>query len=207
MALFDAGDEARISQAIVAAEKRTAGEIVAVVAAESDSYLHLPLLWAAAFAFLVPWVLITFTWWPVTSVFVAQLIAFGLAAAILMQRPVRYWLTPQSVKHARAHRRAVEQFLTQNLHTTTGRTGVLIFVSLAEHYAEVLADAGIHAKVPQGEWQSIVDRLTGHIGADRAADGFVGAIDEIGAHLAKHFPPGTHDPNELPNHLIVLGEG
>ena len=56
-------------------------------------------------------------------------------------------LIPRSMQRTRAHRRAVEQFLVQNLHTTEGRTGVLIFVSVAERYAEILADHGIHAKV------------------------------------------------------------
>ena len=61
-------------------------------------------------------------------------------------------------------RRAVEQFLVQNLHTTKGRTGVLIYVSFAERYAEVIADDGIYKKVPPETWERVVRELTHHLG-------------------------------------------
>ena len=133
-----------------------------------------------------------------------QLAVFVALLCLFLIRPIRFLLVPKGVKQARAHRRAVEQFLAQDLHTTTGRTGVLIFVSVAEHYAEVLADTGIDEKVPKGTWKKIVDELTSKIGNGRPADGFVNAIAEAGHHLAQHFPPTVPDPNELPNHLIVL---
>ena len=119
---------------------------------------------------------------------------FAALVAILMYPPLRLALVPRSVKHARAHRRAVEQFLAQNLHTAVGRTGVLIFVSVAEHFAEVLADAAIHAKVPESAWQTIVDDLTDAIGKGQPGDGFVAAIAAVGEHLARHFPPDAHAP-------------
>ena len=202
--LFSEADEKRIADAITAVEHKTSGEIVAVVARDCDSYSYVPLMWAALLALLVPWVLIFFTWWPVTWVFLAQLLVFFLLWLVLHFAPVRYALVPVPLKRAHAHRRAVEQFLVQNLHTTQGRTGVLIFVSVAERYAEVLADVGIYQKVPKEAWQGIVDELTDHIGDARPAEGFIKAIEATGALLAKHFPPGSHDPNQLPNHLIVL---
>jgi putative membrane protein len=58
--------------------------------------------------------------------------------------------------------------------------------------------------VPKGTWQQIVDDFTREISAGHAVDGFVHAIGRIGGHLAEHFPPGSRDPNELPDHLIVL---
>ncbi len=203
-ALFSVEDEQRIAQAISTAERTTSGEIVAVIAAESDSYLYAPFMWAGLIALLVPWPFIFFTWWPVQWIFLLQLLSFLALLAIMLPRPVRLRLVPKRLKRLRAHQRAVEQFLVQNLHTTSGRTGVLIFVSVAEHYAEVLADTGIDAKVPDGTWQGIVDDLVSKIAAGRAADGFVSAITAAGEHLAQHFPPGSVDPNELPNHLIVL---
>jgi putative membrane protein len=197
-------DERRISAAIVAVEKTTSGEIVAVIAAESDSYSFVPYLWAALAALLVPLPLIFLTWWPIQWIYLLQLLVFGLGVALLWSRSVRALLVPANIKRDRAHARAVEQFLVQNLHTTDGRTGVLIFVSIAERYAEILADNGIHKKVPQATWDAIVAQLTTEIGAGRTADAFVHAVETLGVHLAKHFPPGSHDPNQLPNHLIVL---
>jgi putative membrane protein len=101
----------------------------------------------------------------------------------------------------------MEQFVAQNLHTTAGRTGVLIFISAAERHAEIVADAGIEARVPKGTWQGIVSALTAAFSAGRHTDGFVAAIEAVGGHLATHFPPGSYDANELPDHLIVLDEG
>ena len=204
MTLVDETGRQRVSDAISKAETTTSGEIVAVVAADSSSYLHVPFMWAALVALLVPWPLIHFTWMTVQNIWLLQLAVFAVLLAVLFYRPVRYALVPRSTKRQRAHRRAVEQFLAQNLHTTEGRTGVLVFVSAAERYAEVLADAAIHRKVPEAEWQAIVDALTTAIGEGRAVDGFVAAVDAIGKRLAQHFPPGSADRARLPNHLIVL---
>ena len=197
-------DRERIGHAIAAAEKRTSGEIVAVLSNESASYLHVSFLWASLIALLVPWPLVYFTWWPVQWIYLTQLGAFLLILLITLPRRVRYALVPASVKRERAHRRAVEQFLVQNLHTTAGRTGVLIYVSVAERFAEIIADTAIDAKVPKGTWQAIVDDLTSEISAGRAGEGFIQAVERSGVLLAEHFPPGTRDPNELPNHLIVI---
>ena len=204
MSLFSDHERERISAAISAAERRTSGEIVAVVTEASDPYHYVPFLWAALVALIVPWPLIHFTWIAVQCIYLVQLLVFLALLAVLWPTRVRTALVPNSVQNAHAHRRATEQFLVQNLHTTASRTGVLIFVSVAERHAEILADTGIDAKVPPGTWQEIVDTLTREIADGRAADGFVHAIEQTGHHLSQHFPPGTHDPNELPNHLIVL---
>lgn len=204
MAFISKKDRDRISEAIVAAERQTSGEIVAVLSAESASYFHVPFLWASLIALIVPWPLIYFTWWPVQWIYLVQLAVFFLILAITMPRSVRYRLVPAKIKRERAHRRAVEQFLVQNLHTTAGRTGVLIYVSVAERYAEIIADSGIQSKVPKETWQDIIDDLTAHIGAGEAGEGFVHAVERSGELLAKHFPPGSRDPDELPNHLIII---
>lgn len=204
MGLIAETDRNRISAAIADAERATSGEIVCVIAGESDSYLYAPFMWAALAALLVPWPFIYLTWWSVQWIYALQLVVFLGLLALLLPRSIRMRLIPRSIQRTRAHRRAVEQFLVQNLHTTDGRTGVLIFISVAERYAEILADRGIHAKVPPGTWQQIVDGLTERIGQDRTADGFVDAISAAGKLLAAHFPPGTADPNELPDHLIVI---
>lgn len=204
MGLISEADRERISDAIAAAERSTSGEIVCVIAGESDSYLYAPFMWAALAALLVPWPLIYLTWWSVQSISALQLGVFVALLAAALPRSVRLRLVPRSVQSGRAHRRAVEQFLVQNLHTTGGRTGVLIFISVAERYAEVLADQGINSKVAPETWQEIVDRLTQQIGQGRTADGFIEAIAAVTEPLSKYFPPGTVDPNELPNRLIVI---
>jgi putative membrane protein len=205
--LFSETEERQIAEAITRAEQATSGEIVAVVASESSTYLYAPFLWASVVALLVPWPLILWTWWPAAWVYLAQVVAFGLVLAVTLPRPVRYWLVPRRIKRLRAHRRAMEQFVSQNLHTTAGRTGVLIVISVAERHAEIIADSGIEARVPKGTWQEIVARLTAAFGAKRHTEGFIAAIDDVGGHLATHFPPGSCEANVLPDHLIVLDAG
>lgn len=202
--MFTDEERERISAAITAAERTTSGEIVAVVTEASNSYTYVPFLWAALAALIVPWPLIHFTWMPVQTIYLIQLLVFLVLIAVLWPKSIRTALVPRAVRNAHARRRATEQFLAQSLHTTAGRTGVLIFVSVAERHAEILADHGIHARVPEGTWQGIVDSLTSEIALGRPADGFVQAIERAGHHLTEHFPPGSRDPNELPNHLIVL---
>jgi putative membrane protein len=204
MSLFSSEEERRVSDAITQAERKTSGEIVVVVAARSDAYLYVPLLVAALVSLLLPWPLIFFTRLSVESIYLAQLSLFLILTALLLPLAVRTAFVPQRIKRLHAHRRAVEQFIAQNLHTTTGHTGVLIFVSVAERHAEVLADAGIDARVPQGTWKSIVDDLTAAIADGKPANGLVAAIAAVGTHLARHFPPDTRNVNELPDHLIVL---
>jgi putative membrane protein len=86
---------------------------------------------------------------------------------------------------------------------TRNRCGILIFVSMAEHYARVIADEGIAQKVHQVEWQAAIDALIGHIRGGRIAAGFVAAIERCGAVLATYAPPdGT--ANELPDRLYVI---
>ena len=202
--LVSATDRDRVAAAIGEAEGRTSGEIVAVIAASSASYVSVAPMVAALLALLVPWPLIYFTWWPVQYIYLLQLAVFVIVACIVYYRPIRLALVPGSIKRDRAHKRAVEQFLAQNLDTTAGHTGVLIFISAAEHFAEIIADRNIYKLVPQEDWQAMVDRLTARIGDGMAADGLIETIRATGDVLAKHFPPGSSNPNQLPNHLIVI---
>ena len=100
-------------------------------------------------------------------------------------------------------RSALEQFLLRGITRTKNRTGVLIFVSLAEHYARIVADEGISRKVHHSEWQAAVDALTARMHDDQIAAGFIAAIERCGVVLATHAPPDG-SPNELPDRLYVI---
>ncbi|WP_137388628.1 TPM domain-containing protein [Rhodoligotrophos defluvii] len=202
--MLAAGDIARITQAITKAEEATSGEIVAVLAHRSDDYDYIPVLWASLAALVVPFPLIFLTRLGAADIYTIALAVF-LALALTFSLPglIRY-VIPRRLQELRVHRRAAEQFLARNLHTTEARTGVLLFVSLAERIAVVLADEGINAKVTQETWQSIIDRLTSEIAAGRLTDGLIAAIDDCGKVLAAHFPPTPGQLDELPNHLVVI---
>ncbi len=197
-------DRARIATAIAAAESRTSGEIFCVIARSSGDDRLLPLLWAGLAALLVPLPAILLAGWPAPRVYLAQLLAFLLVALPLSLPALRIRLVPRRVQAARAHEAALQQFLAQGLHRTGQRTGVLIFASAAEHHAEIVADAGIHARVDQSVWDEAVAALIAGIRAGRPGDGFTAAIAACGTVLAEHFPPTPDNPDELPNRLLEL---
>ena len=211
--MFSDADRKAIAQAISQAEQGTSGEIVALVTPRSDDYRFIPLLWAALLALALPLLLIfvprlsgwRFAFQGPEVIYLIQLVWFVVLALFFQIPAVRIAITPSFIKRRRVRQKAMEQFLAQNLHSTSGRTGVLIFVSVAERQAEIIADSAIASQVDPSVWQEAINHLTSRIGAGRPGEGFVGAIRICGSILAAHFPPGQPNGNELPNHLIELG--
>jgi putative membrane protein len=198
-------DRARIAAAIAAVEARTTGEIVCVLADRSSDTGALPILLAALAALATPWALVALTPLPVLTILAWQLVVFVALALVLCLPRVRVALIPRRARRAMAFRVATEQFLTRAVSRTRDGSGILIFVSLAEHYARIIADDGIAARVPQAHWQAAVDALTAHTREGRVADGFIAAIDLCGGVLAEHFPQtGADDPNELPDRIYFI---
>ena len=197
-------DRKRVAEAIRDAELGTSGQIVCVLARSASSYSHMPLLWAAMAALAVPWPLIVFTQWPVQWIYLAQLSAFLVIGAALSIPALRMLLVPRRIQRLRAHRAAAEQFYIRSVSRTTGRTGILIFVSLAERYARIIADTAIAEKVPQAEWQRAMDELVAECRDNRVAEGFVVAIARCGTILASHFPPSPSPSNELSDRLYLI---
>jgi putative membrane protein len=203
-------EHAAIADAVRSAERGTSGEIYCVLARASDGYFF-----PAAFAVSVAIVLISMllalaldTGWytvaPVTFV-AAQALAIGSALLLLWLVPsLRILLVPRRLQYRRAHDNALRQFLARNVHITSARTGVLLFVSLAERYAEVVADAGINSRVDQKTWDGVVATLLAEARRGAVADGFVAAVEEVGALLAAHFPPRPQDANELDDHVVEI---
>ncbi|WP_176056352.1 TPM domain-containing protein [Brucella intermedia] len=208
--LIGAEDHARIAEAIRKAEAETSGEIYAVLARSSDDYFFAAgfvatcgiLLASVVVAFLAHWY-----WFDVRLPMfgLAVLAAFLTAMLVLWVFPaIRMLLVPRRIRYKRAHLNALQQFLARNVHITEHRTGILLFVSMAEHYAEVIADAGINARVEQDEWNAIVATLVHHASRAQVAEGFVLAIGRAGLLLETHFPAGADNVNELDDHLIEL---
>jgi len=204
MRLFSAKERGEIADAITTAEATTSGEIVVVVASASGGYYATALMWAALASLAVPLPLIHTTQMPIEYIYLIQLGVFLIGAMLTQWEAFRFAIVPAAVKRARAHQRAVEQFLVQNMHTTEGRTGVLIYVSFAERYVEVIADNGIYKKVPHQTWEGVVAKLTHHLARGERTKGLIEAIGTCGKVLSEHFPPDQGAKDELPNHLIVL---
>lgn len=213
----------RVTAAVTAAEAETDGEIVTVVAQSSDSYHDVALHWTLLAMLLVIALLATFPravdaihalvdpWSPVVTNRAALTIALFLAAitfligrAVFAWRPLRLALTPRATKARRVRARALAIFRASAEKRTIGATGVLLYLSLAEHRAEIIAEAAIHDRVPHETWGAAMAALIGPLKQGRVADGMAAAVAQIGQVLAAHFPRSDGDTNELPDRLIEL---
>jgi putative membrane protein len=201
---ISAQDHERIASAIRSAEAKTSGEIVCVLARTSSHATALPVVIAAAAALALPWLLVDFTAMTVHRILSLQVIVI-LALLVLLCLPrVRVVLMPRKARRAIAHRVAMEQFVSRGLARARDRSGILIFVSLAERYARIIADEGIAARVPQAEWQAAIDALVAHMRDGRIADGFITAIDLCGDKLAQHFPRAGASHDGLPDRIYLI---
>jgi putative membrane protein len=197
-------DRKRISTAIRLAEAKTSGEIVCVLAQSSSDTTALPIVVAALFALTMPWLLVAFTTMTVHRILSLQAITFFALSVLLCLPSVRTALMPRAARRAVAHRVAMEQFTIRGIARKRERSGILIFVSVAERYARVIADEGIAACVPQSEWQEVIDVLVARTKSGRMADGFISAIEICGNVLEKNFPRSETGRDELPDQIYLI---
>jgi len=175
----------KVSQAVLEAEKHTTGEIVPMIVTQSDDYSgarwRLAVTGALFSGFLAYFFLgdcdpVWILYAQIPGLYIGY--ALGNFGAIL--RPFML----QAKIDEEVNQRALQAFYEHNLHTTKDHTAILIMVSLLERRVEILADAGINAKVSKETWQGIVSDMITYI-------------------LAKDFP-GSHDnPDEVSNKLII----
>lgn len=205
MRLLNQTQQDEVARAIEQVERETDAELVTVLASRSDNYVYISTLYAAILALLLPLILkLTPFWLDGDELLLGQWFLF-IAAALLFRIPtIMMWLVPKQVKHWRAANLARRQFLENNLHHTQGETGVLIFVSEAERYVEIIADRGISQHVSLAQWQQMVQQFTAQVKAGKTQAGFLDCIQSCGQLLKQHAP-ATSQKNELPNRLVVLG--
>lgn len=217
-------DRDRIAAAVSAAEGHSAGEIVTIITGQSDDYADLALIWSIFVAFLALAALsiapdfylgiydrLTGGWmqqWHPGQIFAVALLVASLKFAgmwlLQLWRPLRLLLVPGPVKHHRVRARAVTCFKVGAERRTHGRTGILIYLSMRERRAEIVADEAIAGKVPAEVWGDAMAAMLGPIREGRIADGMIAGIDKVGEVLAGHFPRAENDQNELPDRLIEV---
>lgn len=220
MATFSDAERDAVAAAVTAAEATTDGEIVTIVAQQSDAYHDVALHYALAAVLAVTalgairpdWLTPLDNGWEhepsihgmLFTLLIAQAVAFLLVRLLLAYRPLRLALTPSATKARRVRRRALEAFRVGTERRTAGHEGVLLYLSLAEHRAEIVADAAVHTRVPPERWGKAMATLVSAIRAGRTADGLAGAVTAIGVVLAEVLPKTDDNPNELPDRVIEL---
>lgn len=204
MSLLNQQQLQSVAEAIAQVESQTDAELVTVLARKADDYFYIPTLWSALIALLLPPILkLTPLWLSADELLWLQWVTFMVLALLFRIPALTLRLVPKRVRLQRAANLARRQFMENNLHHTQGENGVLIFVSEAEHYVEILADRGISDHVSQTQWQQIVDNFTKHVKAGDTLQGFLDCIHQCGDLLHQHAPY-TKEKNELPNHLILI---
>lgn len=213
-----------VSTAVKEAELNTSGEIVTVLADRSDGYSDVALWWAAGLAFTMMslfaalpepflgfWDAIIGGWsheWT-TGELASMTIGLGLltfviALGVQQWQPLKFLLIPNPVKTARAHEQAIKHFKVGAERRTSGATGVLIYLSMREHRAEIVADDSIAEKVDAEVWGEAMGDMINHIKRGDIAGGMAVGVRDVGFILSQHFPRGEDDENELPDRLIEV---
>ena len=224
MGYLNEQQHAIVTAAVAEAELHTSGEIVTVLADRSDGYSDVILVWAAALAFTAMslfavwpgafmdlWDRLTGAWgtdWTTggvaTATILLGLVTFALVWLLFSLQALRYRVVPGPVKAARAHEAAIRHFKVGAERRTHGRTGVLLYLSMREHRAEIVADEAIATRVPAEIWgEAMVDMLS-EVSRDRIAEGLAAGVRDVGKVLAEHFPRDEDDQNELPDRLIEV---
>lgn len=204
MALLTESEQRQVADAIARVEKETDAELVTVLAAQADDYAHISLLWAALIALILPGGLNFFGGWlDAAHLLLAQWLAFILCGLLFRIPGITTRLIPRPVRLWRAGNLARRQFLELNLHRTEAETGILIFVSEAERYVEILVDRGISSRLDDSTWASIIATFTDQVKRGETLNGFLSCIESCGAILKEHLP-ATRNRDELPNRLVIL---
>ncbi len=217
-------DHARVTAAVTAAEAGTDGEIVTVVARRSDAYHDVGLHWTVLAMLLVlallaiwpsaidsvygwfgdPWAGETAPGVVLTAALLAMALTFLVFRLLVAWRPLRLALTPGTTKTRRVRARALALFRAGAEKRTIAATGVLLYLSLDEHRAELIADESIYSKVPAETWGAAMAALVAAVKDGRPGDGMAEAVEQVGVVLAEHFPRTAGDTNELPDRLIEV---
>lgn len=100
--------------------------------------------------------------------------------------------------------RALEVFSQLRVWDTEGNNGVLIYVLLADHAVEIVADRGIHAKAGDGAWQAICQAMQTEFSRSAFQSGSLAGISAVAALIGMHFRPKGERPNELPDAPVLL---
>jgi putative membrane protein len=224
MAYLTADQHKIVSDAVCEAELATSGEIVTVLADRSDGYSDVALWWAIAASFTAMGMVALFPaffidrldwlrggWdhaWSIGELFglltALGLVKFLAVLAVQLWQPLKFFLIPGPVKTARVHEQAVRHFKVGAEARTRGKTGVMIYLSMREHRAEIVADESIAAKVSPEVWGEAMADMLSEIRRGRIAEGMAVGVRDVGFVLAQRFPRGGNDENELPDRLIEV---
>lgn len=201
-------DRQTLKTVIRDAERRTVGEICVVVLGRSDRHPGAEWLAAMFVLFLGSALLAAFLPWDRPALLLGcQVLLGGVGFACARALPdfKRRFLS-ESRATEMVNEQALQEFYGLGLHRTEAATGVMLFVSLLERRAVVLADTGIDALVGDEQWTHTTAAVLNGLRAGSLRQGLEDGLRSCADVLAEHFPWVEGDRNELPDHVEVRPE-
>jgi putative membrane protein len=179
-----ADEKARIHATVADAESRTHVHVAVSVVPASDRYLLYPLVWGAIVALMAGGVLaIGWPRFPMREAFAVEASLFVVLSLLFEWLPLRLALVPRAIRRHRAQALAHREFAARILASHERKGGVLLFVSLGERYAEILADRETHMRVGAAAWERVLADYLADAKAQPVAEAIVKAVHSCAAAL------------------------
>ncbi|MBL0318860.1 MAG: hypothetical protein IPP74_06185 [Alphaproteobacteria bacterium] len=187
--LFSQLDKDAISLATQKAEEQTSAELVTIIARASDVYHSFILVYGLMLGTLVAallWVNERIIHFPM--LLVVQLAVIGLVAVIPWVGMGGAFLIPKHIRTQRASRRACEEYVTLSRQVPAKTPVLLLYVSLAEHYVQIVPNQVVREMISDEQWNEVIRNLTASIRLQGLTQSCVTAIDAATQLLVPHFP-------------------
>lgn len=201
----------KISKAVEKAEKKTSAEIVTIIKDKSSSYQIYTIMASFTMVTILTFILSIFFdknsilyYFGLDNFKIFWVLLFQLAASAIFYnifnlKKIKQFIIDKETKQITAEKEAFLNFITEGVDDTKNRTGVLIFISQFEHFAAIITDNGISAKIPNETWETHVKILTEYLKKKELEKGVLTIIEKITSILEKNFPRKVGDKNEKPN--------
>jgi putative membrane protein len=216
--LFTEADHRRVTEAVIQAESKTTAEIIPVVASSSGRYDRaedMVGLWCGLLAVSIAWGWaqgVEVSEWGVPTLklglpsILGLMVGGWLLGVVLahLSGVLRRLFTPRSEQRAEVERAARQAFFDRRVHHTQASSGLLVYVSLLEHMAVVLADEQVQEKLGQQRLDALCSELVARLRKGAHTEALCHAIEQAGLALAEVLPRQSADRNELADALVVL---
>jgi len=205
MSIVDLKIRHKIRVAINEVEQQSSCELVAVISQKSYNYIFIAAMTSALIALIVPpFLMLSSISFNAILIYQIQVIIFVFLFLFLNIEYIARLFVPKTILKSKASQKANETFMRQGLHQTHNHQAVMIFVSLFEHFVEIIVDDGVKEKLSSEVWQNIIHEFTIDVKNGNFENGYLKAIESIGIILKVEFPRENDINTILTNRLIEL---